>query len=248
MRFSLVHLALLALALVGCAVAPAATPAPASKAVAASPAVTLTRLHGNPGETMEFLITLRGITVGRVQTAVGQPGWINGRHAIIVKSRAVAEGVIAVFTEYLGELTTTLDLEANLPIDMRKEEWMVFNGKRDHNEYQRSWDDDETHDFHSAAGILRGWRSRPGDRGTAKMWFKGGVDVEVVDAGRVVFPTGNRPAVRYEGTVGDEHRFTVWISDDEARVPLRMHAATEWGAVVAELVDYVAPPDQDGAP
>lgn len=236
------HPALLALALLGCAVAPAATPAPASKAAALQPAVRLARLHGNPGETMEFVITLRGITVGRVQTAVGQPGTIDGRSAVIVKSRATAEGMIAVFTEYLGELTTTLDLEAGVPIDMRKEEWIVFRGKRDHNEYHRTWEDDGTHDFHSAAGVLRGWRSRPGERGAARMWFGGGVEVEVVDAGRMIFPTGNRPAVRYDGTVADR-RFTVWISDDAARVPLRMHATTKWGAVEAELVHYEAPRD-----
>jgi hypothetical protein len=33
----------------------------------------------------------------------------------------------------------------------------------------------------------------------------------------------------------------VWISDDAARVPLRMRAATKWGAVSADLIDYVAP-------
>lgn len=242
MRFSIMHPALLALALVGCAVAPAATPAPASKAVAQPPAVTLDRLHGNPGETMEFAVSLRGFTVGRVQTAVGQPGWIDGRHAIIVKSRATVDGMIAVFTEYLGELTTTLDLERGIPIEMHKEEWIVFNGKHDHDEYHRTWND-ETHDPHSAAGVLRGWRSRPGDRGTVTMWFGGGSAVEVVDAGHVVFPDGNRPAVRYEGKTEDDRRFTVWISDDEARVPLRMTASTKFGVVNAELVHYEAPRD-----
>jgi hypothetical protein len=242
-RFSLVHPALLVLALVGCAVAPAATPAPASKAVAQPPAVPLDRLHGNPGETMEFVVSLRGITVGRVLTAVGQPGWIDGRHALIVKSRATVEGMIAVFTEYIGELTTTLDLDRGVPIEMHKEEWIVFNGKRDHDEHHRTWHDNDSHDPHSAAGVLRGWRSQPGDRGAVTMWFGGGTSVEVLDAGRVVFPIGNRPAVRYEGKVGEDRRFTVWISDDEARVPLRMRAATKWGDISAELVHYEAPRD-----
>ena len=242
MRFSFVHPAILALALLGCAVAPAATSAPASKAAAVSAAVPLVRLHGNPGETMEFVVTLRGLTIGRVQTAVGQPGWVNGRRSIIVKSRATVEGLIAVFSEYLGELTTTLDLERGTPIEMHKEEWMVLDGNRDHNEYHRTWSD-ETHDPHSAAGVLRGWRSQPGDRGAVTMWFGGGSTVEVIDAGRVVFPDGNRPAVLYEGTAEGDHRFTVWISDDAARVPLRMQASTKFGVVNAELVHYEAAPD-----
>lgn len=54
---------------------------------------------------------------------------------------------------------------------------------------------------------------------------------------------GNRPAVRYDGNVEDKHRFTVWISDDVARVPLKMRAATKLGVVEAELVHYAAPKD-----
>ncbi len=240
------HPALLALALVGCAVAPAATPAPASKAAALPPAVVLTRLHGNPGETMEFVMTLRGITVGRVQTAVGQPGTIDGREAIIVKSRAVGEGVIALAASYRAELTTTLDLERGLPMSMHKEEWIELPGKdADHDEDERTWseDGDDGHDPHSAAGLLRGWSSRPGDRATVRMWFGGGSEVTVVDSGRVIFPVGNRPAVRYDGSFGEDRRFTVWISDDTARVPLRMRAPTPLGIAEAELVSYDAAKD-----
>lgn len=243
MRFSLVQPALLALALVGCAVAPAATPAPASKAAALPPPITLTRLHGNPGETMEFVVTLRGITVGRVQTAVGQPGTIDGRQAIIVKSRAVGEGVIAIAADYRAELTSTLDLERGIPMSMHKEEWMNLPGKDDdHNEYHRTWDtDNDLHEPHSAAALLRGWQSQPGDRATVTMWFGGGNRVTVVDSGRVVFPVNNRPAVRYDGSFGEDRRFTVWISDDTARVPLRMRAPTPLGIAEAELVSYDAP-------
>ncbi|MBA3452131.1 MAG: DUF3108 domain-containing protein [Deltaproteobacteria bacterium] len=242
MRFPVVHQALLALVLVGCAIAPPAPPA--AKAVALPPAVTLNRLHGNPGETMEFLITLRGITVGRVQTAVGQPGLISGRQAIIVKSQAIGEGVIAIATDYRGELTTTLDLERGAPMSMRKEEWMVVLGKPDHNEHSQSWGiTNDRHEAHSAAGLLRGWISRPGDRATFRLWFGGGTEVTVVNSGRVLFPVGNRPAIRYDGTVGTEHPFTVWISDDTARVPLRMRAPTPLGVAEAELVHYDAPRD-----
>ena len=241
MRFSIMHPALYALALVGCAVAPTA---PASKAAALPEPITLTRLHGNPGETMEFALTLRGIAVGRVETAVGQPGTIDGRQAIIVKSRAVGEGVIALAADYRAELTTTLDLERGIPMSMHKEEWMNLPGEdENHDEDERTWDEDsDQHEPHSAAGLLRGWQSRPGDRATVMMWFGGGSEVTVVDSGRVVFPVGNRPAVRYDGSFGD-HTFSVWISDDTARVPLRMRAPTPLGVAEAELVSYDAPKD-----
>jgi hypothetical protein len=97
---------------------------------------------------------------------------------------------------------------------------------------------------------LRGWRSQPGDRATLIVDIaRTRIDVVITDAGRTVLPPGNRPAVRYDGVAthdaGEEtdhaHRFSVWISDDTARVPLRMRGSTKWGSVAADLIDYVAP-------
>jgi hypothetical protein len=52
-----------------------------------------------------------------------------------------------------------------------------------------------------------------------------------------------QPAVRYDGVARGKFPFKIWISDDTARVPLRMETSTKWGAVVVELVEYNAPRD-----
>jgi hypothetical protein len=70
---------------------------------------------------------------------------------------------------------------------------------------------------------------------------------EVIGAG-----VGNRPAIRLEGqsfvargdgtATGKAMRtFTVWLSDDADRVPLRMVGHTEYGDLTLELTEYTRP-------
>jgi hypothetical protein len=53
-------------------------------------------------------------------------------------------------------------------------------------------------------------------------------------------------ATRLNGRLSVDRRkeprsYTLWISDDANRVPLRLTARTEYGNVRAELVDYERP-------
>ena len=64
---------------------------------------------------------------------------------------------------------------------------------------------------------------------------------------------GHYPALRIDGVARRVTRdlradprkpprhFTVWLSDDESRLPLITEAKTEYGEVRAELVDYLRP-------
>jgi Protein of unknown function (DUF3108) len=51
---------------------------------------------------------------------------------------------------------------------------------------------------------------------------------------------GNARQLRRDGEPGDEplRRFSLWISADAARVPLRLQASTSYGDVLMELVEY----------
>jgi len=112
------------------------------------------------------------------------------------------------------------------------------------------------HDAHSAMAEIREWRAPEGARRT--VWVVGGRRLWRADL--VVGPTetlgtamGNRPTIRLEGTAyrargnlaldtGKKPRkFTVWVSDDADRVPLRVRAGTELGDVTIDLVDYHRP-------
>jgi hypothetical protein len=112
------------------------------------------------------------------------------------------------------------------------------------------------HDAHSAMAAIRTWRAEPG--ATRTLWVMGGrrvwrSDVTFVGRESVGTNLGNVPALRLDGTgyrlkndrsvdtKKSPRRFTVWMSDDADRVPLRVKAETELGDVTIDLVDYNRP-------
>ena len=60
---------------------------------------------------MEFRVELRGITVGRVRTAIGEVGWYEGKRSIIVRTRAESDGFISLVGKVAWELQSTIDLD-----------------------------------------------------------------------------------------------------------------------------------------
>ncbi|HEX4419540.1 MAG TPA: DUF3108 domain-containing protein [Kofleriaceae bacterium] len=110
------------------------------------------------------------------------------------------------------------------------------------------------HDAHSAMAQLRGWRARPGERRT--VFVVGGRRpwrIVLTCAGGETIggaALGNRRAVRFTGeafhtkrdltpeTVVPARSFSVWLSDDADRVPLRLTASTELGAITMDLTEY----------
>jgi hypothetical protein len=112
------------------------------------------------------------------------------------------------------------------------------------------------HDTHSAMAQLRGWRATPGT--TRTVFVVGGrrlwrVDVRYVGEETIGSILGNRRAVHFDGAsyharanFGVEsdkpsRTFSVWLSDDADRVPLKMSAHTELGEVTMALTDYTRP-------
>ncbi|MEZ4359836.1 MAG: DUF3108 domain-containing protein [Kofleriaceae bacterium] len=116
--------------------------------------------------------------------------------------------------------------------------------------------DGATLDAHAAMAHLRGWRPA---RGTSRtVWLVGGrrlwrVDLAYAGDETIGTEQGNRKATRLDGVAYraqpdrslDEskppRRFSVWMSDDADRVPLRVSATTEYGEIELELVDYQRP-------
>jgi hypothetical protein len=109
------------------------------------------------------------------------------------------------------------------------------------------------HDTHSAMAQLRGWK---GGRGQTRTVFVVGgrrlwrIDVTYAGEETIGTAVGNRRVVRYDGAsfranprLGVEpgkpsRTFTVWVSDDGDRVPLKLSAKTELGDIVMTLVEY----------
>jgi hypothetical protein len=109
------------------------------------------------------------------------------------------------------------------------------------------------HDAHSAMAHIRGWRATPGTRRTVfvvggrRLWR---IDVTYAGQDMIGSVLGNRRAIRFTGesyrarrdfspeTARPSRTFTVWLSDDADRVPLKVAAKTELGDIVMELTEY----------
>src|SRR5688500_13929355 len=100
----------LVICLAGCAGADAMT-LPAAPQLAARGEVAY-----YPGENMAYEVQLGGVLVGEAQLAVGDIGMVDGRRAIVVKSRAATAGVAAVIKKMVDESTTIIDVETGRPM------------------------------------------------------------------------------------------------------------------------------------
>src|SRR5688500_6358379 len=209
----------------------------------AAPSELAGQTFGVPGEVMEYQGSLRGVMVGRVQVAVGQPGWVDGRPSIIVRSRGTTAGFLTILAKVTWELTTTLDMITGLPLRELDEAWIEERGEEP--EHERSEREGSSqYNVHAAAGALRGWRSREGQRASLEVMIDGQrIEVDLWDAAREYLASAKQPAVRYDGIALDKYHFSIWISNDEARVPLLLRTQSKIGEIAIELVSYEAPKD-----
>lgn len=108
-------------------------------------------------------------------------------------------------------------------------------------------------DFNTFLIALRSWEGKPGTKTSMEafrsrwMWQ---LDVQI--GGRETLSTelGEMPALRFDAhgyrlhrtgkrDAGSETRdFSIWISDDDGRVPLKVKAKTDYGDVTLDIVDY----------
>lgn len=175
-----------------------------------------------PGESMAYEVRLGGVLVGEAQLAVGEIGVVDGKRAIVVKSRAATAGVAAIIQTMVDESTTVIDVDSGHPLqvdtlvvagDKRSTAVAKFTGSVADVTFRRSEDappqhlriDTRTeamHDMHSAMAQLRGWRATPG---TVKTVFLVGgrrlwrVDVKYAGEETIGSRLGNRHAIVYEG-------------------------------------------------
>lgn len=192
------------------------------------------------GEQIEYEVTVLGIVFGRVQTAVGAPGLVHGKPAIIVRSRGTSTGPIDLLGQMSWDMATTIDLETGYAVHETEELVATRNGdghKRRYHADRPFATSAHHHNAHSAVGVVRGWRSQLGDQLAMDVHFGDELlAVELRDAAREM--VGSTPAVRYEGRAAGKWNVTTWVSDDADRVPLRLRTQTMLGDVVIALVAY----------
>jgi hypothetical protein len=108
-------------------------------------------------------------------------------------------------------------------------------------------------DYNSFLVALRAWEGPPGTTVSAEvlrsryLWH---VDMKIGGKEQLHTALGDFPALRLDGHTyklsrddqklpgNDERDFTIWISDDDGRVPLEVKAKTDYGDVEMTIVDY----------
>ncbi|HEY1557617.1 MAG TPA: DUF3108 domain-containing protein [Kofleriaceae bacterium] len=111
----------------------------------------------------------------------------------------------------------------------------------------------EVWDYNSFLIALRGWEGAPGSTVTAEVFrsrFLWHVEMKIHGREQLHTQLGELPALRLDGHTykldkdgsrdpgSDERNFSVWISDDDGRVPLEVKARTDYGDIEMVIVDY----------
>lgn len=108
-------------------------------------------------------------------------------------------------------------------------------------------------DYNAFMVALRGWEGPPGSALALEVFrsrYVWHVDVKIAGKEPLVTKLGELPALRIEGTTykltragerapnSDQRQFTLWISDDDGRVPLQIVATTDYGDLKMAITDY----------
>jgi hypothetical protein len=108
-------------------------------------------------------------------------------------------------------------------------------------------------DYNAFLLALRSWEGPPGSHLALEVFrsrYVWHVDVTIHGKDKIVTELGELPALRIDGRTykldrkglrehRDEERvFSMWISDDDGRVPLEIKATTDYGDLRMQIVDY----------
>ncbi len=176
----------------------------------------------HPGESMTFEVSLGGIVGGQAALAVGEPGTVDGKDAIVVRSQISAAGALALVKKVQDDLTTTIDLATGLPTTASAD--VVFGAKSYHHDarydggkVELEWHQGDAtklrhnsydfspsvaHDAHSAMASMRIWEGAPGE--ARRLYLVGGkriwqTDMTWVGSETIGTRLGNQQAIRLDG-------------------------------------------------
>ena len=119
---------LAACVLCACGARPEAAEAPAEEAVVdTEPTGPSSKLFFIPGELMNFEFRFRDVLVGRAALAVGQPGTVDDRPSLIVRSQVETAGLGKVFKVVKDDVSTWIDTSVGRPFRQKAE--LLFGEK-----------------------------------------------------------------------------------------------------------------------
>jgi hypothetical protein len=248
-----------------------ATRDPVALDTAAAP-IQVARSFWIAGEQMRWELSAHGILGAEVVLAVGDPGVFAGERAIIIKSRVEGAGMVKMVIDLSEEVTTWLAIDRAAPLQRhvharigKKEAtsevhfdaggYVRTTRRGDRTPYLRRGSvpaGTPVHDTHSILGLLRSWSAEPGAHAYFHAISEGRLRRHLVRfSGYETLHThlGRYPVIRLDGVVrkglagtGKGSPYTLWISNDADRMPLRMVVPTQGIELNFELIDYHRPP------
>ena len=210
-------------------------------ATKAAPAASLPLLLA-PNERMIWDVSAHGMTIGRVELLIG---------AIDVRSSFSTTGLASTFASAHHELTTQLDRGAARATAMS--ETLIFDGETSHTEAllapdayviggasHAMPDHQSAHTMHSALGWVRSW-AQPG--ATSAYLFVLHLDklYRLDVAPPVAEDLNGTKTLRVDCEVrapdkSDPVPFSVWLTADAARIPIKLVFDTRGGHITADLI------------
>jgi hypothetical protein len=195
----------------------------------------------HPGEYALYDLKVRGMVVGEIELATGQPGLIDGTPAHYVVMRGTTAGVAELFADAEINMTAEISADPERPRTVSGSWRTVFRG-REKTGAPKTKTSRGHHNPISALIGLRGWRPETGEAVSIRIDRRTEL-ILVAQNARVRGPF-RRPARRLAGIARSRKKssaFEVWISDDRDRIPLLVRFSTRFGDVTLELVGYRRP-------
>lgn len=211
-----------------------------------------------PGERTTWNVTWLNMKVATITMAVGQPGVVEGRPAITVRYEIATAGLMRHLTNARTEIAAILDADSGMAIKTAGSVSHLYSGHRRRRATSgelpwRRYDRPYYLEQLGTIGAARGaWRGKLGALGYIPVrvrYKRFHLEMTAVRREAIGVPAGVIRCVRIEGVLRDVYRhhpedfpYVAWISDDSARVPVRVEVRSGWvGTVKAELSSHHDP-------
>ena len=224
----------------------------------------LLRSAYNGGEIMRYLVTWMGVPAGElVMQVIGQE---NGEGPLEIKVTARSAGLLAVFYPVEDTFATLVNASSRLP---ERYEMIQKEGRRQNRKitvydqaggritYRKNSDapelfevDGPVHNEFSSFLFLRVLPFAPGQKSVVPTFAdKKRHAVEVTLEGRealdTIFGPRNslqvKPRLTFKGLYQKAGDPLIWLTDDPARIPVKISAKIVIGSLTARLVEYQGP-------
>jgi hypothetical protein len=251
-------------------VRPARPPRVSPRAARPVPAAGIERATAIvPGESLTYRVAVAGVESARAALAVGKPGRSDSHPVVPLRGAVEPLPALRAFVPFRADMVSYVDRAAGTPrrtlssrtVDHKDVRLETRYGpssvevKQDGGKPMKLRARPGAHDALSALWSLRSRAHPEGERLRFRI-LDGRVEhrVEIVAAAveSIDTPMGPRAARRFDGRWRIPGRrlrsFSLWLTTDDARIPVRLEGATRLGVARFDLIALTRPEPKPNAP